>query len=193
MVPKLKITASTPVTALNALSDNDFVELPSGSLIRMKEVRRFSKLSKRLKAAKTASPALSPGLRMQPAATGRPVTTLDDLKNIKNLPDTETVELAGGVRATVAQVKLLMPELEKRLGKRVMDMKKRATHKGPVVKVTASTDREYWKEILRKPDNTVLESPGGKRITVGELKEILSDQGPLTKNPSLSSKQGGRK
>jgi len=193
VTPKLKLTAATPVSALQKLSDNDVIELPSGSLMRMKEVRRLSKLSQRLKAAKTAAPTSSPALRMQPAAKGRPITTLDDLKNIRNLPDTETVELAGGVRATAAQVKLLLPEVEKKLGKRVADMKQRPDRNGPVVKITASTDRAYWKNILQKPDNTVLESPEGKRITVGELKEILHDQGALTRKPAPSPKAGGRK
>jgi hypothetical protein len=42
---------------------------------------------------------------------------------------------------------------------------------GAAIKVDANSD---WKALLQRPDQTVLESPNGTRITVGELKKTLA-------------------
>jgi hypothetical protein len=169
----IKITSATPAAALKGRSENDILELPSGRQLRMGDLRRFSKKATELKAAEARMKAMPQVFKIQPAAKGFALKTGSDLSEALKRPDSETIVLPSGRRATVAQIKFLQPYLEKRLGHKLAQAKLQATE-GGVFKVQSSTDRTYWKNILQKSDNTVLEAPDGTRITVGELKQTLA-------------------
>jgi hypothetical protein len=50
-------------------------------------------------------------------------------------------------------------------------------------------NKNQWEDIFRnKPDSTVLESPNGTRITLGELKEYMRQR--LTKEGKRMHKSG---
>jgi hypothetical protein len=42
------------------------------------------------------------------------------------------------------------------------------------VKIFPGTSKAAWQSILAKPDNTVLESPTGTRVTVGGIRQYLA-------------------
>ncbi|MBF8258914.1 MAG: hypothetical protein HW377_1288 [Actinobacteria bacterium] len=94
------------------------------------------------------------------------------------------MRLPSGRLATVGQIKLVQPLIEKKIGRSLSSIPKRASLSGPAVKVTAKSD---WKEIIARPDGTVLESPDGTRITVGELKQAF---GPGGKAPPGATRKG---
>lgn len=170
----LKITADTPTAALTGKSDTDMVELPSGRQLRMGDLRRFSKKAAELKSSEARKKPMPQVFKMTPAAKGFAIKTGSDLSEALKRPDSETVELPSGRRATVGQIRLLQPYLEKRLGHKLARTQGPAGAKGDALKVQASMDKTYWKTILQKPDSTVLEAPDGTRITVGDLKQALA-------------------
>jgi hypothetical protein len=162
-----------PANALTALSDADRVELPDGHQVRMGDVRRFKEAARKMRARKGAP--LPAGLRLKPAPTGTPLKNASDLAAALQRPDTDTVILPSGRKVTVGMIRLLQPQVEKRAGRPIAAGAKRRDVSGPAIKVGAKTD---WKDVLRRPDATVLEAPDGTRITVGELKKTLAGGRP---------------
>jgi hypothetical protein len=154
--------------------DSDWVELPNQGRIRVGDWRRLDAAAQRMRAPQRGAP---PGLRAAPAPSGTPVRDSAELQNALRLPGTQTIQLPSGRRLTAEQLRALEPQIEKRLGHRLSETT--AARPGAVIKVDARSD---WAAILKRPDNTVLESPSGKRITVSAVKREMakSDTGPTT-------------
>lgn len=167
----LKITKGMSPAVLLGHPDSEAVQLPSGRTIQLGKLRRLTALSQKLKMSKGNPQPTS--LSFQPAATGIKINNANDLLDVLKRPDSETVELPSGKRLTVGLLRYLQPQVEQRLGRKLASTSPRATATGPVIKVEKSTDKEYWKNILQQPDATVLETPDGKRITIGDLKQSL--------------------
>ncbi|MFH1152987.1 MAG: hypothetical protein V1793_04140 [Pseudomonadota bacterium] len=108
-------------------------------------------------------------------ATGpvTPVKTRIDLAAVLERPDIEAVQFPSGNVFTVADIKAARPDVEKRLGYSLYAAQKKPAAMGAVIRVAKNVSTPDWKNILKQPDDTVLESPGGKRITVGNLKKVM--------------------
>lgn len=158
--------AMNPAT-LRKLAPNDEIELSNGKRLRVSALRRLGNTSRQLNAP--ANSRLPRALRLQAAATGTPVNDARDLARSLQRADSDTLVLPSGKRVTVGLVRLLQPQIEKRSGRKLGAA---ALSTGPVVKITAQTD---WESVLKQPDDTVLEAPGGTRTTVGAVKQTLAD------------------
>ncbi len=169
----VKFTPKMPASALAPLSDADRVELPDGRQVRMGDVRRLREAARKMHARKGAP--LPAGLRLKPAPTGTPLRSASDLAAALQRPDADTVVLPSGRKVTVGMIRLLQPQVEKRTGRPLVAGPKRPNLSGAAIKVGAQTD---WKDVLQRPDGTVLEAPDGTRITVGELKKSLAGGRP---------------
>lgn len=167
----LKITKGMSPAVLAGRPDTEAVQLPSGRTIQLGKLRRLSSLSKKLKMSKGKPQPTS--LRFQPAATGIKIKNANDLSDVLQRPDSETVELPSGKRMTVGLLRYLQPQVEQRLGRKLAGSSPRMATAGPVIKVEKTTDKEYWRNILQQSDATVLETPDGNRITIGALKQSL--------------------
>lgn len=166
----VKFSRNMPANALEGRADSDLVELADGRRIRVGDVRRLGEVGKRIRA--TAPGSLTPpALRVKPAASGRLLRNSADIAEALKRPDNETLQLPSGRTLTVGQLKLVQGEVERRLGHSLGSLPQRPGLDGPAVKVDANAD---WKNLLQRPDNTVLETPQGTRITVGELKQTLA-------------------
>lgn len=171
----VKFSPKMPESALAGRPDTDLVELSDGRRIRLGDIRRLKAAAGKIRAAAPGS-RLPKAFRAKPAATGTKLSRAADLAAALQRGDNETVVLPSGRRTTVGMVRLLQPEVEKRLGRPITAGARPADRSGSAVKVDAKTD---WKTILRKPDGTVLEAPNGDRITVGELKQALAASKPV--------------
>lgn len=181
-----QLSPRVSVTTLAHIKNTDFVRLPSGRIIQMKHIRDAAKLSKRLHNIRNKKKSLPASLRLKPAATGIPVKSISELVTVlETAKDGDTIQLPSGRLVTAAQLRFIQPELEKQLGKKLSRFKPKNKKKN-VVKIIASTDKRYWENILKKPDDTVLETEDGSFFTVGELKKTLS-RGYLTMKPSDST------
>jgi hypothetical protein len=179
----LKISPGMSPAVLAGRPDSESVQLPSGRTITLGKLRELSRLSQRLKEAK-AKP-LPTALTLQPAKTGRLVKNANDLSAALKRPDSETVQLPSGKRITVGTLRYLQPLVEQRLGRKFSDAGTQPDRAAKIIKIESTTDKKAWINILKQPDATVLESPAGKRITVGELKLALETQLAGNRQPTL--------
>ena len=106
------------------------------------------------------------------------VSNRNELLNaIKTRPASDTVQLPSGRHVTVAQLRALEPFFEQHVGRTFDEMRQPAT--GQQIPITRNTtDKVYWKDLLSNPGNEkkVLVSPSGKQVTVGDLKQYLSQK-----------------
>jgi len=180
----LKISPGMSPAVLAGRPDSESVQLPSGRTITLGKLRELSRLSQRLKEAK-AKP-LPAALTLQPAKTGRLVKNANDLSAALKRPDSETVQLPSGTRITVGTLRYLQPMLEERLGRKLSNTVSRPDLTGKAIKIKKTEDIAYWKNILQQSDSTILEAPGGQRITVGELKLSLNGGSGKSLKPASS-------
>lgn len=170
MAAQSNVVKFTPGLQLNALAnrpDTDLVQFGNGRTMRLGDLRRLEQLRPRLRAG--GSPKIPRQLQHKPASTGVPVRDGGDLAAALKRPDSDTVVLPSGRRATVGQIRFLQPMLEKKLGRSLT-----AAGSGKTVQVSKNTSRQQWQAIRNMPGDTVLVSPSGKRITVEALREYLA-------------------
>lgn len=176
----LKFDPTLASSAILGRPDADLVEMPNGRRIRVGDIRQLSALAQKLQ-AKPGS-VRSPALAAKPAATGTRVSDASELAAALKRPDGDTVVLPSGRRATVGQLRFVQPYVEKKTGRALgASTAQRPNLSGPAIKVTQQSD---FKDLLQKPDATILEAPNGTRITVGELKQALGRSGAAPRERS---------
>lgn len=169
----LKWAPGMRVSALAGRADSDLVEFDGGRRMRVGDLRRLDAAAKRMRAA-AAGQAAPVGLRAVPAATGQRLSNASDLVGALKRPGTETLQLPSGRTLTAEQLRFLQPEVEKRLGRKLTATPGAPDRSGPAIKVPRGVSAEEWNALMQKPAGTLLESPSGKRITVGEIKEQIA-------------------
>ncbi|MCP5165594.1 MAG: hypothetical protein H6990_11125 [Pseudomonadales bacterium] len=168
-----------PGMSLNSLTgrlDSDFVEFNANSRMRVGDLRRLDAAAKRMRAA-SSTPAPPSGLREPPASGGERVNNASELAAALRRNGDDRIQLPSGENLTVDQLRFLKPEVEQRLGRKLSAEPRAPALSGPALKVPRGISAEEWRKLLQKPDSTVLESPSGKRVTVGEIKQLLADSG----------------
>ncbi|MBU1424081.1 MAG: hypothetical protein KKH12_06360 [Gammaproteobacteria bacterium] len=176
---KIHITPQMTVNSLAGRPATDLVVLSNGRQISVGSLRELQAAQQQMRTALPES-RLAPALKQQPAAKGTPIRTPADLAAALKRPGTDTVQFPSGRTATVDQLKFLQPKVEKRLGRKFFTQTSLAA---PPIKITGATTQQDWVAILRKGDDTLLESPTGKLTTVGDLKQTLA------KSPGAKSKK----
>jgi hypothetical protein len=178
-VQVLKFARTASPDFLAGRPDASLVELQDGRRLKVGDIRRLTALTRKARAAAPGS-RMPQALKLKPAAKGTPLHTAADIAAALERPDGETVQLPSGKTMTVGLLKLVREDVERRLGRSLTAGTGRPDLSGTAVRVAAGTD---WKNILGRPDGTVLESPRGKRITVGELKQALAASGTMPAPP----------
>lgn len=180
----LKMSPGLRLSSLAAHPDSDMIELSDGKHVRLGDLRRVEQAARKLRSAsaKAVPPA---GLQFRSGSGGMQIKDAAGIVSALKRPDSETIVLPSGRRVTAGQLRFVKPYVEMRLGRSLDGLSKRPNLSGPALKVT---DKSDWNAILQKPEQTVLESPSGKRITVGELKQAIRD-GKLPLNRSSAGKR----
>jgi hypothetical protein len=151
-----------------ALPDSARLVLPDGRQLRVGDLRKLTALGKQMRA--TTRKQLPPALVQRSAPRGTRVASADDLRAALSRPDTDTIELPSGKRMTVGQLRFVMPQVERGLGRPLGAGGAAAAR---VIHVNARSD---WKGILKMPDATLLETSNGTRVTVGDIKRRLREE-----------------
>jgi len=169
----IKYQPNMTVQSLTGRSGGDMVEFSQGHCVSVADLRKLKALQQKMMVRKQES-GMSALLVHKPIASDIKVKLRNgrDLRGILNRPDSDTVQLPSGRLATVGQIKFVQPYVEKRLGKTFASLPQGPDLSGSAVKISAATTKDQWKALFQN-DNTVLESPNGRRIAVGELKEGL--------------------
>lgn len=159
---------------LSALRPDQVIETPSG---RRLNVGRFRAIQQAVESARQrtsrprpqAFPILAPTPRLAPV----PLRPHESAAEILARPPDQVVRLADGRTATVAQLRAIAPYVQQRYGVKLAST--RAPPQGPALKIRSVAD---LKSLPRNAaDDTVLETPSGKRITLGELKAAARTRG----------------
>jgi hypothetical protein len=176
---KIKVVQYAPNMSLEGLAPTDQVRMPGGQRVGVATLHRLDAAATKLRAPRTQIP-LPPALFARPAVGGAPIYSMSDITAaLAGKSDNETIQLPSGRRATVGQVRLLQRALERKLGRSFSSFGQRPNLAGPAVKLAAvgpkptEQQKAEFRKLMTMPDNTVLESPHGKRMTVGELKQYL--------------------
>jgi len=160
---------------------SDKIEVSGGRSITVGEIREKRDILMKLRQPRgNRKPA---GLKLIPAGSGAKIETAEDVAAALKRPDTDTIQLPSGKTVTVGKLKFIKPYIERVLGRSIdvaptQTSVKKPVFVGPATKVDSKTD---WDKIQKLPEDTILESPHGKRFTVGMLKKVLA------KNPTLIS------
>jgi hypothetical protein len=192
----IKHTQNMKLKSLADRPDTDIVEFKNGRHISLGDLRRLDASVQKMRAPRVDKmPAV---LKVKPNANNvkMRMNSASDLASALKLSDNETVQLPSGRLATVGQIKLVQPLVEKRLGHSLASLLQRSNLSGPAIKITSATTKDQWIDIWNKPDATVLEAPDGQRFTVGEAKQYMASKfktapsaGPTKKVPALTPKQ----
>jgi hypothetical protein len=187
----IKYNSQITAHSLVGRPDSDFVEFSNGRRLSVGDIRLLQAAQQKMRAAKPGG-RLPAALKVKPATTGKRINTTADIATALKRPDNETVQLPSGRLVTVGQIKFVQPLIEKRLGRSFTTPTKQDNLEGPAVKITKTTTKAQWVAIFQMPESTVIESPNGKRITVGGLKQEMIQHSKITPSktaPALTPKQ----
>jgi hypothetical protein len=190
----IKYTPNMTVKALAGRLDSDLVEFSSGRRISVGMLRSLEAAQQKMLES-VPGRRLPVALKVKPAATGTIVRTSADINAALQRPDSDTVQFPSGRLATVGQMKFVQPLVEKKLGKKLSMLPQGPNLSGPgieIIKISNATTQSNWKIIFQKPDSTVIESPNGKRITVGDLKQAMAKSTKSMPNKTAPQPPGRR-
>jgi hypothetical protein len=150
------------------LKDDQIIETPSG---RQLSVGSYRRLTQAFESAQTrgVARAAAPFAYSKPSG-GITLPVGETAAQLLKRPDSTVVRFANGSAATVAQVKAMKPFIEQRYGVS-LDAPPPAPLAGNVLKV--SNLDGALSQLKGASDNTILESPQGTRVRVGDLKLAL--------------------
>lgn len=145
---------------LAALPDTQMVVFPNGLRMSVRQLRGLSPLQR-------LPGRSSEMLRKPPGGPVLQVTPESSLAQLERAAPQTLLQLPDGRRITAAQLKAV----DEALAKSRPTTARARPAAGQAIRVPHGTPLA---ELLARPDGDVLESPGGKRITVGELRRYLS-------------------
>jgi hypothetical protein len=150
------------------LRDDQMIETPSGRQLSVGSYRRLTQTFESAQARGTAR-AAAPFAYSKPAG-GITLPAGETTAQLLKRPDSTVVRFPNGSAATVAQVKAMKPFIEQRYGVS-LDAPPPAALTGNAVKV--SNLDGALSQLKGASDSTILESPQGTRVRVGDLKLAL--------------------
>lgn len=146
----------------------DLAALPESQVLVFPNGLRMSAGQLRGLAPKQRVPARgSEMMRKPPAGPGLEVHRGSTLADLERAPPQTLLRLPDGRAITAAQLKAF----DEALTRSRPATARAAPATGQAVRVPRGTPLA---ELLARPDSDVLESPGGKRVTVGELRRYLA-------------------
>lgn len=154
------VLPSTRSADLAALPDAQTLVFPNGLRMSAAQLRRLAPAppARRPGAAILGKPAPGPVVQVTPGSS---------LAQLERAAPNTLLQLPDGRRISAAQLKAV----DEALARSRPAAARAAPMTGQVVHVPHGTPLA---ELLVRPDGDILESPGGKRITVGELRRYLS-------------------
>jgi len=117
-------------------------------------------------------------------AAGTPLKPGETPEQILARPDTDVIRLKTGHSVTAKQMKALVPYVEQTYGVKLHGA--RPMPNGPATHISKVAD---LKPLKNAPDSTIVESPKGTRVTLGELRRGFGKTPPHATIPGVSPMQ----
>jgi hypothetical protein len=165
----VRFPAGARAAALAALHDDQIIETPAGHRLSAKRYRAILRMFAAAR-ARTGNPLLA-GFQLapRPNAAAVPVRAGETAAQLLARPATGAVLVAPGRSVSVAQLRAMAPWVERRYGVQLF-----GSPAAPQALAGAATGVKtiaQLKELAKSaPDSTVLESPKGTQITLGQLR-----------------------
>lgn len=164
---QFEVTKTTKMAEIRALPDNKLVRMKSGQVIPAKNLKIFADMLKNAK-TKSGVPRASEKFSSPQGAAQIQLTKGTNLHVLKGRNASEVMQLPSGRKLTVGDFKKLdqiaVVMTGKSITSRQADLPKGS---GTPIKIKSKKD---FATFTDKPDSTILESPSGKKITLGELR-----------------------
>lgn len=164
---QFEVTKKTKLSEIRALPDNKPVRMTNGRVIPAKNLKAFADM---LKSAKTKSAPVRATEKFSPAqgAAQIQLTKGSNLHLLKTRSNSEVIQLPSGRKMTVGDFKKMDQIAIAMTGQSITSRQTAPpTGSGTPIKIKSKKDFETFSG---KPDSTILESPSGKKITLGELR-----------------------
>jgi hypothetical protein len=176
-------------TDLSALRDDQMIETPSGNRVAVRKLRfiqqavaqaRAKTAVKRQGAFKILPPTFASCVKPAPGETAAQILAR---------PPTDIICTPSGRSVSVAQLRLIAPTVQQR--PQMRSLQRVFSAPGPAIQILSRDDlrAQFHTNLKNAPDSTVLASPKGTRVTIGQLKALLKANAPP--RPSIRS-MGGR-
>lgn len=167
-----QISAKTTMTHLQSLPDNQIVRMSNGREVPAANLKALANF---IRTAKKA-PGKPPQKFIMPAGAAQvQVQKGFNLHALSSRNNSDVIQLPSGRKMTVDQFKKIDMLAKITTGKSLLERQPaEPVAKGPAIKIKSVQD---LKALAGKPDSTLLESPLGKKITLGELKEYAKKNG----------------
>ena len=177
----IKYTPHMTVDSMASRAGTDIVVFPNGKSVKVGTIRNFQAAANIMRSPRVDRTPVE--LKTLPdKKIFKPVKTAYDLSAALKLPNSTTIRLPSGNFATVGQIKFAQTMIDKKTGNKLSALSQRPSLQGSAIKIpsgmtksmTKDQQQAFWENILQQKDNTILESPNGIRITVGDLRKGLA-------------------
>lgn len=157
---------------LSALRDDQMIETPSGNRVAVRKLRfiqqavaaaRIKTAMRRQGAFQILPPTFAPCVKPAPGETAAQILAR---------PPTDVICTPSGKGVSVAQLRLIAPTVRQRPQLRSI---RPFAPAGPAILIASRQDlrAQFHTNLKNAPDSTVLVSPKGTRVTVGQLRALL--------------------
>ena len=183
------MTHETTFQEVLAHADSETMVSAEGKRISVARLRQANALTQRYVANRSRLPRVK-FIAVNKTAAAQKIGPNTDLAALLNQPDDTPLETPSGKRFNVSVLKILQPEIERRIGRPINQLRSSAGGRAAIYAPGLATQKVPTKpkiaDLLKQPDSQVLESPHGIRITVGELRHYLATH-PATAAPGKRS------
>ena len=171
----VRVQPNLRVQDIQALRDDQLIETPSGRRLPVGKLRAIRQAfeTARLQTSRPRPAAfaiLAPTPRIAPVQL-RP---RESAAEILSRPLNQVVQLTDGKTATVAQLRAIAPYVEQRYGVRLSASGGRVAPQGRALKIRSLNDLRALPRNL--PDDTILETPSGKRVKLSEVRQAYHER-----------------
>lgn len=168
--------------ALN-LRDDQIIETANGRQYSVAKIRALQTAFAKARQHSLSRQAAGMPVLATPKIAGTPLKPGETSAQILARPNTDVVRFASGRSASVAQLRAMAPYIKQRYGVDLSNpSNSRPNLNGNTIKISSVND---LKKLPRNtPANTVLESPSGTKVTLGEVRStIATNRASFSNNP----------
>jgi len=167
----VRVKGSISSSQLTQLSSEQLIETSNGKRIKVGSYRQLQQYFSAGAASGGVRHEMQVPILQTAHGKGSPIVRGTTPQQLLSRPDTDLIQLSSGNTVSVAQLKALVPYVERVYGVQLHGVAaSRSVYSGPASHIQTAADLKNFKNA---PDSTVLESPKGTRVTLGDLRHAL--------------------
>lgn len=164
---QFEVTKTTKMAQIRALPDNKLVHMKNGQVIPAKNLKAFADMLKSVK-TKGGVPRATEKFSSSQGAAQIQLTKGSNLHFLQSRNNSEVIQLPSGRKLTVSDFKKL-DQIAVAITGKSLTSRQAAPPKGSGTPIKIKSKQDFA-TFGDKPDSAILESPSGKKITLGELR-----------------------